>query len=40
VRRWIPELDTPDYPSPIVDHATERAASLADFQRGKALRAG
>jgi deoxyribodipyrimidine photo-lyase len=20
VRRWIPELDTPDYPAPIVDH--------------------
>jgi deoxyribodipyrimidine photo-lyase len=39
VRRWIPELDTPDYPSPIVDHAAEREASLADFQRGKALRA-
>jgi deoxyribodipyrimidine photo-lyase len=40
VQRWIPELDTPDYPSPIVDHAAEREASLADFQRGKALRAG
>ncbi len=28
VRRWIPDLDTPAYPEPIVDHAVERLATL------------
>jgi len=38
VERWVAELDTPAYPEPIVDHRAEREASLADFERGKALR--
>ncbi|PKQ25412.1 MAG: deoxyribodipyrimidine photolyase [Actinobacteria bacterium HGW-Actinobacteria-4] len=37
VHRWVAEVDTPAYPSPIVDHAAERERTLADFQRGKAL---
>lgn len=28
VERWVPELDTPAYPSPIVDHAAERRVAL------------
>ena len=32
VHRWIPELDTSDYPSPIVDHAAEREEALARYQ--------
>lgn len=38
IERWVPEIDTPAYPTPMVDHRAEREASLADFQRGKALR--
>jgi deoxyribodipyrimidine photo-lyase len=29
VRRWIPELDTAEYPAPIVDHAEARTRALA-----------
>lgn len=29
VRRWVPEFGTPEYPSPIVDHAEARARALA-----------
>ena len=28
VERWVPELDTPAYPRPIVDHAVERRVAL------------
>lgn len=28
VRRWLPDLDTPAYPPPIVDHSAERALTL------------
>ncbi len=31
VRRWIPELDTADYPDPVVDHKTERAEALRRY---------
>ncbi|HEX5142442.1 MAG TPA: deoxyribodipyrimidine photo-lyase [Mycobacterium sp.] len=31
VRRWVPELDTVDYPAPIVDHAHERAEALRRY---------
>ena len=33
VRRWLPDLDTPAYPQPIVDHAAEREVALAAYQR-------
>ena len=32
VHRWIPELDTGEYPSPIVDHSAEREEALARYQ--------
>jgi deoxyribodipyrimidine photo-lyase len=31
VHRWIPELGTPAYPAPIVDHAAERREALARY---------
>ena len=31
VSRWIPEFHTSDYPSPIVDHAVERAEALRRY---------
>ncbi|OBK75281.1 deoxyribodipyrimidine photo-lyase [Mycobacterium sp. 1274761.0] len=31
IRRWIPELDTADYPDPIVDHKAERAEALRRY---------
>ncbi len=33
--RWIPDLDTPAYPMPMVDHKAEREVSLAAYRRGK-----
>ena len=35
VRRWLPELDTPDYPAPIVDHAAARRRALEALRRVK-----
>lgn len=32
VRRWIPELGTPDYPSPIVDHTTARQRAIDAYR--------
>ncbi|MDN4471886.1 cryptochrome/photolyase family protein [Demequina zhanjiangensis] len=40
VRRWIPELDTPGYPMPMVDHKAEREVSLAHMKRGKGASKG
>ena len=37
VRRWVPEVGTPAYPAPIVDHAEARVralAALASIRRG------
>lgn len=31
VRRWIPDIDTSDYPKPIVDHAAERTEALRRY---------
>ena len=31
VRRWIPELGTPDYPPPMVDHLVERRRAIRDY---------
>lgn len=33
VRRWVPELGTPDYPEPVVDLAASRTAALAAHER-------
>ncbi|SEJ25155.1 cryptochrome/photolyase family protein [Demequina mangrovi] len=36
IERWVAEVDTPAYPAPMVDHAAERAAALADHKRARA----
>ena len=33
VRQWIPELGTPDYPPPIVEHKYARERAIAAFKR-------
>ncbi len=37
IRRWLPELDTPDYPNPIVEHRFARQRALQSYK--EALRA-
>jgi deoxyribodipyrimidine photo-lyase len=34
VRKWVPELDTPSYPSPMVDHAAARKRALETYAKG------
>lgn len=34
IRRWVPELDTPEYPRMIVDHATARERALITYREG------
>ncbi|MHC1732300.1 MAG: deoxyribodipyrimidine photo-lyase [Bacteroidales bacterium] len=34
VNRWVPELNSPSYPSPIVDHAVARQRALATYSSG------
>jgi deoxyribodipyrimidine photo-lyase len=31
IRHWVPELDTPDYPDPIVEHRSEREEALRRY---------
>jgi deoxyribodipyrimidine photo-lyase len=35
VRRWIPELDTSEYPEPMVDHKAERQVALDRYEAVK-----
>jgi deoxyribodipyrimidine photo-lyase len=35
VKRWVPEYQTAAYPSPMVDHATERDIALADYRAAR-----
>ena len=35
VRRYVPEVDTPDYPAPIVEHDVERKDALARYAAAK-----
>lgn len=35
VRRWIPDLDTPAYPLPMVDHKAEREVTLAAYKSAR-----
>jgi deoxyribodipyrimidine photo-lyase len=35
IRRYVPEVGTPDYPPPIVDHAEERQVALARYAATK-----
>ncbi|MEZ5071557.1 MAG: deoxyribodipyrimidine photo-lyase [Bacteroidales bacterium] len=37
VRRWIPELDSPDYPRPLVDHKYARERALQAYKAGLSL---
>lgn len=34
VRRWIPELDGPDYPEPMIDHKLARNRALETYKQG------
>lgn len=34
IKRWVPEVDTPKYPEPIVDHAEARVRVLAAYGAG------
>ncbi len=34
VKRWVPELDSPSYPPPIIDHAMARQRALATYSSG------
>ena len=34
VRKWVPELDTPSYPSPLVDHKMARERALQTYRSG------
>jgi deoxyribodipyrimidine photo-lyase len=34
IRKWIPEVDTPEYPKPIVDHDFARKRALYTYKRG------
>jgi deoxyribodipyrimidine photo-lyase len=33
-RKWVPEFDTPDYPSPIVEHKFARTRALESYKKG------
>jgi deoxyribodipyrimidine photo-lyase len=33
--RWVPELGSPSYPSPMVDHAAERAEALSRYEAAR-----
>lgn len=35
VERWVSDVDTPDYPEPMVDHRAERETTLALHRRAK-----
>ncbi|MFA8433268.1 MAG: deoxyribodipyrimidine photo-lyase [Marinifilaceae bacterium] len=36
-RKWVPEFDTPDYPSPIVEHKFARTRALESYKKGLIL---
>ncbi|MFN4001073.1 cryptochrome/photolyase family protein [Microcella sp.] len=38
VRRWVPEVDSPEYPRPIVDLAASRTEALAAYEAVKAAK--
>jgi deoxyribodipyrimidine photo-lyase len=38
VRRWVPEIDSPDYPAPIIDHREARERALAAYAAIKVSR--
>ncbi len=38
VRKWIPEIETPEYPEPIIEHAAARARALETYKTGIKLK--
>jgi deoxyribodipyrimidine photo-lyase len=34
IKKWIPELNTPEYPHPIVDHSIARLRALERYKSG------
>ena len=36
IRRWVPELETPDYPEPIVDHDMARKRAIGAYRKALA----
>ncbi len=40
VRRWVPEVDEPEYPRPVVDLAASRVEALAAYEAVKAAKVG
>jgi deoxyribodipyrimidine photo-lyase len=38
VRKWVPELNSPDYPNPVVDHTLARERAIRVYS--EAVRAG
>ena len=36
IRRWVPELDSPSYPSPVVDHRMARERALQTYRKALA----
>ena len=33
IKKWLPELGTPEYPDPIVDHNFARSRALKEYKR-------
>ena len=33
IKQWVPELDTPEYPAPIIDHSTARDRTLKAYKK-------
>lgn len=40
IRRWIPEIDTPLYPAPMIDHHQARQRALQTFKKYANIRGG
>lgn len=34
IRKWVPELDTPDYPSPVIDYKVARHKAIQHYRDG------
>jgi deoxyribodipyrimidine photo-lyase len=34
VKKWVPELNTPDYPEPVVDHPNARNRAIEAYKKG------
>lgn len=34
IKKWVPELGTPRYPSPMINHEWARARALSEYKKG------